>query len=440
MTNQENHSLKVSENQRYFVDQSGEPFFYLADTAWELFHRLNREEAQVYFRDRADKGFTVIQAVIIAEHGGLTAPNPYGALPIHDLDPTKPNEDYFRHVDDLVQMAESYGLVMALLPTWGDKVRKDWGEGPEIFDAKNAYGYGRFLGDRYRRNRVIWVLGGDRSPVGYEDVLRAMADGLHAGDGGRHMISFHGADKELRGSSPFFHEEEWLNFNMFYSSHVMYMPVHEAIRHECGLLPTKPTLDSEPLYENFSVLADGSSYFKSRKDWDRVTRGAAHHMRVPAYWSVLAGAAGHTYGCHDMWQFYDGIREPINFANTVWQEAMHFPGAIQMGYMRQLIEARPWYKLIPDQSLIMAGQGEGVDHIQSARADDGSFILAYITTGNPVAINTQALSGDAVNANWFDPRKAQWIDIGEFATTSAMEFKPPKSGIAWDWVLVLDAV
>ena len=32
--------LKVSPNGRYFVDQDGKPFFYLADTCWLLFQRL----------------------------------------------------------------------------------------------------------------------------------------------------------------------------------------------------------------------------------------------------------------------------------------------------------------------------------------------------------------------------------------------------------------
>ena len=40
--------LKVSDNQRFLVYEDGRPFFYLGDTAWELFHRLNREEADRY--------------------------------------------------------------------------------------------------------------------------------------------------------------------------------------------------------------------------------------------------------------------------------------------------------------------------------------------------------------------------------------------------------
>ena len=60
-----NLRLKVSPNGRYFVDQNGKPFFYLADTCWLLFQRLEHDEVDEYLRDRAAKGFTVIQAYVI---------------------------------------------------------------------------------------------------------------------------------------------------------------------------------------------------------------------------------------------------------------------------------------------------------------------------------------------------------------------------------------
>jgi hypothetical protein len=88
--------LRVSENRRYLVKEDGSPFFYLGDTAWELFHRLTREEAATYLEDRANKGFTVIQAVALAEYGGLTEPNRYGHLPLTENDPARPQNDYFQ--------------------------------------------------------------------------------------------------------------------------------------------------------------------------------------------------------------------------------------------------------------------------------------------------------------------------------------------------------
>src|ERR1700712_5503600 len=95
-------SLKVSDNHRYLVHQDGTPFFWMGDTAWELFHRLNREEADQYLKRRAEQGFTVVQAVALAEFDGLKEPNPYGDTPLLNNDPTTPNDAYFKHVDYIV--------------------------------------------------------------------------------------------------------------------------------------------------------------------------------------------------------------------------------------------------------------------------------------------------------------------------------------------------
>lgn len=61
-----NAQLQVSADKRFLQTSDGKPFFWLGDTAWELFHRLNREEAEMYLKNRAEKGFTVIQAVALA--------------------------------------------------------------------------------------------------------------------------------------------------------------------------------------------------------------------------------------------------------------------------------------------------------------------------------------------------------------------------------------
>lgn len=110
--------LKVHTSRRYLVTEDGKPFFWLGDTAWELFHRLGREEAGVYLRDRAGKGFTVIQAVVLAELDGLNTPNPAGHRPLIENDPTQPNEPHFQDVDWVVDRAEALGLYIGMLPTW----------------------------------------------------------------------------------------------------------------------------------------------------------------------------------------------------------------------------------------------------------------------------------------------------------------------------------
>jgi len=123
-----NHGkLQLSPNGRYLCHKDGTPFFYLADTAWELFHRLNEQEVELYLENRRAKGFTVIQAVILAELDGINTPNAYGTFALMDKKEFTPNEYYFKWIDKVIRIAESKGLYIGLLPTWGDKVDKQWG-------------------------------------------------------------------------------------------------------------------------------------------------------------------------------------------------------------------------------------------------------------------------------------------------------------------------
>ena len=167
--------LRVSENHRFVVQEDGKPFFYLADTAWESFHRLNRKDAAEYLKIRASQGFTVVQAVALAEFDGLTEPNAYGKLALIGKDPTRPAVtpgskpgdaaayDYWDHVDYVVDEANRNGMYVGLLPTWGSWVVKDPRKDESIFTAASAQAYGEFLGKRYGKKGVIWILGGDRS-------------------------------------------------------------------------------------------------------------------------------------------------------------------------------------------------------------------------------------------------------------------------------------
>jgi hypothetical protein len=49
--------VRVSNDGHYLVDDKGQPFFYLAATAWALFYKTTRQEADFYLHNRKDKGF-----------------------------------------------------------------------------------------------------------------------------------------------------------------------------------------------------------------------------------------------------------------------------------------------------------------------------------------------------------------------------------------------
>ena len=103
----------------------------------------------------------------------------------------------------------------------------------------------------------------------------------------------------------------------------------------------------------------------------------------------------------------DGIRYWLG-ENTYWETAMDFEGAKGMCIARKLFELYPWYKMVPDQLVIAEGQGMGEDHKQAARAEDGSFILVYLTFGNTVSIHTDRISCYEVNAQWYNPRDGRF--------------------------------
>ena len=357
-----NLRLAVSANGRYFVDQNGKPFFYLGDTCWLLFQRLDRQELDAYLKDRAAKGFTVIQAYVLR---GLGKQHPDGnsslldATPLLDRDPTRPNEEFFKNVDYAVNRANELGLVMGLVTA------KSWhvNEHPErVFDEKNAYTFGRFLGKRYRNNAVLWYPGGDSPPGKYDAVWVAMAKGLKNGSGNRHLVSYHGQGST--SSSMWFHTADWLDFNSIQSGHHFGSDSYAFISKDYALTPAKPTVDMEPAYENHPTGAN-----KPRID--------AHKVRTQAYSAMLAGAAGHGYGSLDLFYFYkdaDGPFPKNGFQH--WRKAIAYPGSREVGLMRRLFEERPWYRLVPDQSVLASDPGSGPYRLVAARAEDGGFAIA----------------------------------------------------------------
>jgi hypothetical protein len=425
--------LRVSDNKRFLQTVDGKPFFWLGDTAWELFHRLTREEADLYLKNRAEKGFNVIQAVVLAEFDGLRTPNAYGELPLEDDDPTKPREAYFQHVDYIVRKAEQLGMYIGMLPTWGDKVFKNtWGTGPEIFNVDNARSYGKWIGNRYKNQKnIIWIIGGDRTPRGEQDVAiwRAMANGIAEGVGGhdKALMTFHPQPNALEdgGSAKWFHRDEWLDFNMFQTGHCRDLDVWDRIQYTYNLTPPKPVLDGEPIYEDHPVC------FNARENGT----SSAYDVRKAAWFDVFAGAFGHTYGCHDIWQFYAPHRQPVNGPHFPWYVAMDLPGAGQLKHLKKLIESRPFFDRIPDQSVITDALNSN-DHIQATRGKD--YLFVYSAQGKKFTVNLSKISGNEFMARWYNPKNGEVREIGKFKKQSQKEFVPPSSGYGHDWVLIVD--
>jgi len=424
--------LKVSENRRYLCETDGTPFFYLGDTAWELFHRLSMSESLLYLQDRANKGFTVIQAVVLAELEGVTTPDAQGNLPLFEGDVTKPNPAYFAHVDAVVDAAAELGLFIGMLPTWG-RYWKSGERNPPLFTEESAFSYGRWLGERYRNKQVIWILGGDRVPDGAESLLlNRMAEGLREGDGGEHLITFHPCGPGQ--SSSHFHEAPWLDFNMNQSSHAARNHFNGIfIQRDFNLEPIKPTLDGEPRYEQVPVGFYNAGIARSPDRFDDFD------VRQCAYWSMMCGACGHTYGNNNIWQMYDRGRTPIIDADVPWHEAIHHPGARQMGYLRRLFEACHYETLVPANERLFDAVQAGGGRTLAMCAEDDSIFLVYTPFGEPFGID-MGRRFSPYRASWFNPKYNTRHAFLQSSTGSLQTYVPPTSGRGNDWMLLLERV
>jgi len=419
--------LKVSDDKRYIVNQDNQPFFWLGGTAWELIHRLDKEEIDLYLTDRAKKGFTIVQTVILSELDGLNTPNAYGERPLINNDPQNLNPAYFELVDYVVKKSEELGLYVGLLPTWGDKFNKGWGVGPVIFNIENARIYGQKIAARYNsNNNIIWILGGDRVPANQEhtEIIRSMAKGIRSVDS-IHLITYH----PIGGKNAVdYFNEDWLDLDMFQSGHSRLTKEYQYVLKAQEKAPNKPTINGEARYENIK------DRFWEEKDYGWLDDA---DVRVSAYWSILSGAAGYTYGCNDIWQMYDINRYPNLQARTDWQVSLNLPGSQQMGYMREIFEKFSWQSMIYDPALILNENTENESHMIAAIDQEKHFIFAYTPTGKPIKLDISRLKAKNVFGYWFNPRSGKIKYIGEYEENAQPEFKPWAEGWGSDFLLIL---
>jgi hypothetical protein len=433
--------LVIAPNRRFLATEDGRPFFWLADTAWWLF-RLPPPQLDEYLDQRARQGFNLIQV-----HCGVSRPDYAGNLPFEQSDPSRPNEAFWRTIDQIVIQAQVRRMYVALVPMWGDEYAKAFGGNA---GAAEAFGY--WVGSRYTaQTHILWIASGEYDAINnfvlpitpdQKRMLNAAAEGLRRAHQGRQLMTIHPG--VARASSLDFHAAEWLDFNMLQSGHMndsnaYQLPEnHELVAADTARLPTKPVLDGEPFYED---TPDGIWVHRSILG----PRADAAAMRRKAYWAVFAGACGHTYGHNNVFSFFvsaypgqvvDLPEGPGQRGD--WRASLQAEGAFQMKHLRALIESRSYFDRIPDDLLVTSDPGTGLARIKATRNESGTWALLYLPFGQPVSLDFNRLASRNMKAAWFNPR------LGSIQPDSAQRaagddvFTPPTTGE--DWVLTLDLV
>lgn len=430
--------LRVSSNGRFLQYASGKPFFWLGDTAWLLLQRLDRQETERYLDDRHQKGFNVVQVMVLRTPEDR---NPYGVPALANGDPARPDitpgsdpdrpgeYDFWDHLDWVIERAATRGIYLGLVAAWGSMVTQG------RLHRGNVETYARFLARRYRRHpNIVWINGGDARGDRNTEIWRALGNQLKQEDP-EHLVTFHPFGRTQ--SSSWFHQEAWLDFNMFQSGHRRYdqddAPGAKGednwryVREDYARQPPKPTLDGEPSYEDIPQgLHDPSQPYWTAADCRRY-----------AWWSVLAGACGHTYGHNAVMQMHKpGYGKGAYGVRKYWQEALNDPGASQMQHLKNLILSRPFFERVFDEDAVV-NNGTRYDYVVVTRGRQ--YLMAYTYTGRSFRLRMGKITGTRLNVWWYDPRTGTARQAGSARNTGEWEFDPPGDPQPGnDWTLVLD--
>jgi hypothetical protein len=291
---------------------------------------------------------------------------------------------------------------------------------------------GRYLGNRYKGQRVIWMLGADTDPSTAPNglaVTRAFAKGITEtyGSGRDDNVTMTFFPGYNTSSSRWFQNDSWLDFDFLQSGHSV-RDNYNLIAADYRLSNHKPTFDGEAVFEDIPIGLNSAN-----------RRATDYDVRIARYWALFAGAFGVSYGQSDVWQFYTlgGTKDDGNPRHN-WYDVLNSPGANQMKYIRRLIESRPVLTRVPDQGLIAGTNPTNASHLQATRDASGSYAFVYSPDGRTFTVNTSRLSGSTLKATWYNPRTGASTAAGQFSKTATRTFTPPSSGANNDWVLILD--
>ena len=423
----DNGKLKVSDNQRYLQFENGKPFFWLGDTGWLMPQRLDQSEVAFYLNRCHEAGYNMVQVQVL---NGVPSINIYGQMSHPDgwnlakADP-QGTYSYWKHLDYIVQTAAQYGIYIGMVAIWGSQVKAG------NINANQAKAYGKFLAERYKNSpNIIWIMGGDIQGDIHPEVWNALATTIKSIDH-NHLMTYHPRGRYT--SARWWSQAAWIDFHTFQSGHRKYgqrmgnkdYPIPDNTEEDNWMYvdstwaykPMKPVLDDEPIYEDIP---------KGLHD-PKEGRWQDHDVRRYAYWSVFAGACGHTYGHNAIMQmlkpgYHTGYG--IDGEETTWYQALNAPGFNQMQYLKHLMTSLPYFDRIPDQSVIVGKNGTQYNRLIATRGND--YLMVYNYTGIPMRLDLRKISGDKKKIWWMDAATGEFTYLG-IVDSKVFTFVPQKS-------------
>ena len=363
----------------------GQPFFYLADTAWMAFSNVAPATWTEYVRYRREQGFTALQiSVLPINHDtSVAATNDTPFAPRHGgWDYGARNDAYFDKAEHMVAEAVTAGLVPVLGVLWRNYVpgtRSSTANpvaGPMPFEVMERYV--AHVARRFRPYEPMFFISGDTLWESRDEpryYLRAL-DLIRSGCPDA-LVSMHltpQADLPDRFVDA-------VDFYMFQSGHSADHPDRPWLLAEkfAASRIGRPVINSEPCYEGH-----GRGSGRARQVRGQWTRS---EVRAAAWQSLLSGAkAGVTYGGHGVWSFHTREKRFLNDHKYVpmdWWEALRLPGAWDYGYARWLFETFGLADLAPRRALVANADPA----IRAAATADIGVVAVYLPHAVGLEIN-----------------------------------------------------
>ncbi len=427
------YPLRVSSNHRYLVDQNSVPFMVVGDSAWSLIANLTEAQAATYFADRKRDGFNSVLISLFS--GNVIGPGfgrsnfstPDGIIPFTtEGNISTPNPAYFQRVDDMINLAATYGLCVFLDPI----ENYGWEATFENSGPTACAAFGAYIGNRYKNfSNLVWSHGNDyQNWPAADPVFLAIVNAIRGVDP-NHL---HTLELDYNNSMAF-DDTNWLPPVLSLNWSYTYFPAYAEDLHCFAASPTAPYILGESIYEQESHQTTDS--------------GTVENVRRQAWWTMCSGAAGQLYGSAWTDAFPGG-----------WQNNLDTPGAIQLGYLAATLGPLEWYKLIPDTTHVFVTAGYGTQYpypgnpggnakgtlavdsfVTAAAAPDGRLGIAYLPTATTITVNLFTFSGP-VTAKWIDPSTgiATTISGSPFESAGSKQFTSPgqTSDNQNDWVLL----
>jgi hypothetical protein len=422
------NGLKASDNHHYLVDaKTSAPVFILADTAWNL-GALKLEEIETYMQSREDHGFnTIMFALNFAPQASEM--NAYGQPAYIGADKTKLNPAYFETCDAIVKKAGEHGLYVMIYAMWaGEKAGT-----MNHYTAAQLTTLGHALGRRYAGiPNVIFCAGGESSPHYIEvDRVNALGSALKEGCAGKNLVTVHPTSPN--SSSKFYASSSWLDFYMCQA--------------KSGSAPANAAFDAAALVLGDWKISSVKPTMMAEHRYESGPQEDPLIQRRNLYQCVFAGGCGYAYGHDALWQMTPHTGLPWMLRGwtpgvTNWTQALDTPAVRQLHFIKTLLYSHPYLDRIPDQSLVLEGQGTNVaTRVQATRDgtldhNDATYIMTYISSPRTVKLNTAAISARALNVYWFNPANGENELLREnFANPGNLTLEKRPQG---DWVAVIE--